>query len=211
MVSRDDTEINEWFDSMRRDFRRWYLDSDNPWRQSGWGSTPERWRLAREVILSAVEKSGTFLDIGCANGLLLECLIAWGGERGVVLEPHGIDLVPELVDLARKRLPSYAPNFAAANAFTWRPLRRYDYAHLLLESAPPSRHREFLRRILDTAIARGGRLIVSNYGSRSKNEAPLDVAAYLASLGFAVAGSANASEHDGFVLTRTAWVDVYNS
>lgn len=207
MVARDDTEIDEWFDSMRRDFKRWYLASDNPWRQSGWGSTPQRWRLAREVILSAVERSGTFLDIGCANGLLLECLIAWAGERGVVIEPHGIDLVPELVDLARKRLPAYASNFAAANAFTWVPPRRYDYAHLLLESAPPSTHREFLLRILDSAIAHGGRLIVSNYGSRSKNEMPIDVAGYLSGLGFAVAGGAAASEHDGFVLTRTAWID----
>ncbi len=203
----DDPEINEWFDSLRRDFKRWYLASDNPWCQSGWGSTPERWRLAREVILSAIERSGTFLDIGCANGLLLECLIAWASERGVAIEPHGIDLVPELIDLARKRLPAYASNFAAANAFTWISPRRYDYVHLLLESAPPSRHREYLRRILDSAVARGGRLIVSNYGSRSKNESPIDVAGYLSSLDFAVAGSAAASESDGFVMTRTAWIE----
>jgi SAM-dependent methyltransferase len=207
MAAQEDTEISEWFDSMRRDFKRWYLDSDNPWRQSGWGSTPERWRLAREVILSAVERSGTFLDIGCANGLLLECLIAWARERGIEIEPHGIDLVPDLIDLARKRLPAYASNFAAANAFTWRPKCRYDYVHLLLECAPPSWHREFLQRILESAIARGGRLIVSNYGSRSKNEAPIDVAGYLSGFGFAVAGSAAASERDGFVLTRTAWID----
>ena len=211
MVAHDDTEIDQWFDSMRRDFKRSYLASDDPWRQSGWGSTPERWRLAREVILSAVERSGTFLDIGCANGLLLECLGAWAAERGIVIEPHGIDLVPELVELARKRLPAALPNLVTANAFTWEPMRRYDYVHLLLEVAPPSRHREFLHRMLDSAVARGGRLIVSNYGSRSKSEAPIDVAGYLSSLGFAVAGSAAASEHDGFVLTRTAWVEVYNS
>ena len=207
MAARSDPEIDEWFDSMRRDFKRCYLASADPWRQSGWGSTPERWRLAREVILRAVERSGTFFDIGCANGLLLECLIAWAGERGIALEPHGIDLVPELVELARKRIPAYASNFATANAFTWIPLRRYDYVHLLLESTPPSRHLEFLGRILDSAIARRGRLIVSNYGSRSKNEAPIDVAGYLSGLGFAIAGSASASEHDGFVLTRTAWLD----
>jgi SAM-dependent methyltransferase len=203
----DDDEIGEWFDSMRRDFKRWYLASDDPWRQSGWGSTPERWRLAREVILSAVERSGSFLDIGCANGLLLECLIAWAKERGVAIEPHGIDLVPELIDLARNRMPAYASNFATANAFRWRPPRRYDYVHLLLESAPPSRHREYLGRVLDSAVARGGRLIVSNYGSRSKSESPIDVARYLCGLGFAVAGSAEASEPDGFVITRTAWID----
>jgi SAM-dependent methyltransferase len=203
----DAPEINEWFDSMRRDFKRWYLASDNPWRQSGWGSTPERWRLAREVILSAVEHGGAFLDIGCANGLLLECLIAWANERGVVIEPHGIDLVPELVDLARQRLPEYASNFTTANSFTWIPSRRYDYVHLLLESAPPSHHREYLGRVLDSAVARGGRLIVSNYGSRSKSESPIDVTGYLSGFGFTVAGSAAASEHDGFVITRTAWIE----
>ncbi len=202
----EDDQIDEWFDSMRRDFKRWYLASDNPWRQSGWGSTPERWRLAREVILSAVERSGAFLDIGCANGLLLECLIAWAIERGVVIEPHGIDLVPELIDLARNRMPAYASNFTSANGFRWRPPRRYDYVHLLLESAP-LRHREYLGRVLDSAVARGGRLIVSNYGSRSKRESPIDVAGYLSGLGFEVAGSAAASERDGFVMTRTAWID----
>src|SRR5579863_2073462 len=204
----DDPEINEWFDSMRRDFARWYLASDNPWRQSGWGSTPERWRLAREVILSAVAHSGRFLDVGCANGLLLECLMAWAGERGIAIEPHGIDLVPELVDLARKRLPSYAENFTVANAFTWIALRRYDYVHLLLESAPPSHHRDYLSRILDSAVAPDGRLIVSNYGSRSKNESPIDVARYLSGLGFEVSGSAAAAENDGFVITRTAWIEL---
>jgi 2-polyprenyl-3-methyl-5-hydroxy-6-metoxy-1,4-benzoquinol methylase len=203
----DDPEMEKWFEAMRRDFARSYLGSENPWRQSGWGSTPERWRLAREVILSAVEYSGAFLDVGCANGLLLECLMAWAKERDIAIEPHGIDLVPELIELARERLPAYAANFAAANAFTWKSSRRYDYVHLLLESAPPLHHREYLRRFFDTSVAPGGRLIVSNYGSRSKNELPIDVAGYLGELGFEVAGSAAASEDDGFVLTRTAWIE----
>ncbi len=82
----DNPEIEKWFDSMRRDFKRWYLASENPWRQSGWGSTPERWRIAREVILSAVEHSGAFLDVGCANGLLLECLMEWAKTRGIAID-----------------------------------------------------------------------------------------------------------------------------
>lgn len=202
----DDQNIDEWFDTTRRDFTRWYLGTDNQWRQSGWNSTPERWRVAREVILRAVEKSGSFMDIGCANGLLLECLIAWSRERGLTIEPHGIDLVPELIDLARRRLPAFAQNFVAANAFRWYPPRRYDYVHLLLESAPPIHHREYLGRLLDRAVAPAGRLIVSNYASRSRNETGIDVARYLSDLGFEVAGSASASEADGFILTRTAWI-----
>lgn len=200
-------DIDDWFDITRREFTQWYLATDNQWRQSGWSSTPERWRLAREVILRAVEKSGSFMDIGCANGLLLECLIEWGRARGLAIEPHGIDLVPELVDLARRRLAAFSNNFTAANAFRWDPPRRYDYVHLLLESAPPMYHREYLARLVDRAVASRGRLIVSAYASRSRNETGIDIARYLVELGFAVAGSASATEADGFVLTRTAWTD----
>ena len=203
----DDGQLDAWFDSVRRELGTAYLKSDNPWKQSGWNSTPERWRVAREVILRAAHKSGAFLDVGCANGLLLESLIAWAGERGLGIEPHGIDLVPELIALARARHPAYASNFTAANGFTWNPPRRYDYVHLLLESAPIEKHREYLARYLELGVAPGGRLIVSNYASRSRNEGCIDVASYLASLGFAVAGDAFAAEYDGFVLTRTAWIE----
>ncbi|HYL60144.1 MAG TPA: class I SAM-dependent methyltransferase, partial [Candidatus Acidoferrales bacterium] len=102
-MSDDDAQLAAWFDSVRRELGTAYLKSDNPWKQSGWNSTPERWRVAREVILAAVNRSGAFLDVGCANGLLLESLIAWAGERGLTLEPHGIDLVPQLIELARRR------------------------------------------------------------------------------------------------------------
>ena len=167
-MSKDGSQLTSWFDSVRRDFARWYLATDNPWKQSGWNSTPERWRVAREVILRAVARSGAFLDVGCANGLLLESLVAWAGQRGIVIEPHGIDIVPELIALAQKRLPAHASNFGTANAFTWNPPRRYDYVHLLLESAPFEMHREFIARYLEHAVAPRGRLIVSNYASRSR-------------------------------------------
>ncbi len=56
-----------------------YLRSDDPIRQSGFGGGAERWRAERGPILEAVEGDGDLLDIGCANGYLLECLVAWGG------------------------------------------------------------------------------------------------------------------------------------
>jgi SAM-dependent methyltransferase len=198
---------NAWFAAQRRQIAERYLAGDDPYRQSGWGSTPERWRLAREPILAAVTRSGSFLDVGCANGLLLESLIAWARERALRLEPHGIDLVPELVDLARRRLPGFAANFAAANAFQWEPARHYDYVHTLLEFVPDDAHREYLGRLLGRAVARGGRLIVSSYGSRTRAEAPRDVAGYLAELGFEVAGDAMGADLDGVPITRVAWID----
>ncbi len=61
--------------------------------------------------------------------------------------------------------------------------------------------------MLDHAVAEGGRLIISSYGSRSRNDPPRDIAAYLQQLGFQVTGSALSSEDDGWVMTRIAWID----
>src|SRR5262245_18750715 len=87
-----------------------YLQSDDPIRQSGFGGGAARWRAEREPLLAAIEKDGALLDVGCANGFLLECLLQWSQPRGLTLTPHGIDMGPRLVELARARLPLYAAN-----------------------------------------------------------------------------------------------------
>jgi hypothetical protein len=53
-----------------------YLKSDDPIEQSSFGGGKERWRAEREPILEAIAASGDLLDVGCANGYLLECLVA---------------------------------------------------------------------------------------------------------------------------------------
>jgi hypothetical protein len=68
-----------------------YLASEDPYLQSGFGGGPERWRSEREPILDAVTGDGDLLDLGCANGLLLECLVAWAEERDLTLTPYGLD------------------------------------------------------------------------------------------------------------------------
>lgn len=202
-----ETSLAAWFEELRREIADAYLSSDDIYRQSGWGGTPERWRAAREVILEAVTRDGDFLDIGCANGLLLESLIDWARERDITLTPHGIDFVPELVELAQERFPEHRDNFSVANAYDWQPDRRYDYVHTLLEFVPRERQAEYLQRLLNEVVAPGGRLIVSSYGSRTRNERPLDVDLHLQMLGFRTTGCGNGREEDGWVATRTAWVD----
>lgn len=196
-----------WFDDQRRRFSDSYLTTEDAYRQSGWGGTPERWRAGREVILDGIPRDGDVLDIGCANGLLLESLITWSAERGVTITPHGIDFVPELVDLARGRFPDLRDNFQVANAFDWQPPRRYDYVLTELEYVPRELQTGYLQRLLDEAVAPGGRLIVSSYGSRTRNERPIDIDLHLQMLGFRTTGCGNGREEDGWVATRVAWID----
>ena len=202
-----DDQLTDWFENKQRETEAGYLASNDPYRQSGWRSTPQRWRLGREVILEAVDRSGTFLDIGCANGLLLGCLMQWARERGLHLIPHGIDISPHLVELARARLPTYAGNLSVANSLFWQPQTRYDYVHTLLEYVPKHLHQSYLQHLLNQSVADGGRLIVSSYSSRTKEQLPTNVSIYLNRLGYRITGSAVSRESDYWILTRVAWIE----
>ncbi len=97
-------EIDEaaWHAEMARLIVPAYLAAETPWEGSGQSGSAEDWEYARSHIAHAVDRDGSFLDIGCANGFLLECLPRWTPRR---LERYGLDIAPELVDLARRRLP----------------------------------------------------------------------------------------------------------
>lgn len=60
------------------ELERSYLAAPDRFGGSGFRGGAARWRANREVILDAVDHAGSFLDVGCANGLLLESIIAWG-------------------------------------------------------------------------------------------------------------------------------------
>jgi SAM-dependent methyltransferase len=201
------SQLRAWFDAQQNETEVAYLSSKNSYQQSGWKSTPERWQFARKLILKAVNKSGTFLDLGCANGLLLECLMQWAGEQGFYLTPYGVDISLRLVELARRRLPVFATNLVVANAFTFQTPMQYDFVHTLLEYVPENLHLEYLRRLLEQLVAPAGRLIISSYSSRSRGIIPLDIETYLQQLGFQVEGSVIAQEVDGWILTRVAWIE----
>ncbi len=181
-----------------------YLDHVDPIRQSGFGGGAERWRAERSPILEAIDEDGSLLDVGCANGYLLECLVEWGRERGRSIEPYGVDIGPRLIEVARARLPRIADHFWVANAWTWVPPRRFRYVYALWDCVPIDRLAEYVRRLLDRAVEPGGRLILGAYGSRSRGIAPLDVAAFLREAGYAVAGS---TQGGASPITCFAWVD----
>jgi SAM-dependent methyltransferase len=181
-----------------------YLREIDPIRQSGFSGGPERWRAERSPILGAVTASGSLLDVGCANGYLLECLMRWGSEIGVTLTPFGVDCSEGLIALARERMPLFREHFYVANAWGWIPPQRFQYVYCVFDCVPGEVLGDFVEHLLSKVVAPGGRLILGAYGSRSRREAPAPVDEFLQDLGHRVVGSAVAGQPE---TARFAWVD----
>jgi SAM-dependent methyltransferase len=156
--------LEEWFLSLRKTLEDAYLGSDEPWRQSGMSGPLERWVLLRKPVADCIDRSGSFLDIGCANGYLLECCIEWTAERHIHIEPYGLDLSQKLIELAIHRLPQYKDNFFIGNALTWLPPRRFDFVRTELIYVPSEHERQYVAFLLENHVNADGRLLVANYG-----------------------------------------------
>jgi hypothetical protein len=108
-----------------------YLSHDDPLRQSGFGGGSINWRNKRGIVLEAITGDGTFLDVGCANGYLLECLASWADEGGM-----------------------WADQFFVGDIWDWSPPRQFHYVSTryvfrtdtsqccLIDSSRRSWHRE---------------------------------------------------------------------
>ena len=181
-----------------------YLKEDDPIRQSGFSGGAARWRDERGPILEAIATDGDLLDIGCANGYLLKCLVKWGSERGLRLIPHGLDQGSSLIELAKGCLPEYADNFHVGNAWDWRPRRKYRYVYMLYDCLPLDYLAEGVNRLMERVVAPQGRLIVGSYGSKSDAIPPFDIGDFLQAAGFVVLGRAEGGRGP---ITKFAWID----
>jgi SAM-dependent methyltransferase len=185
VVTRDD-----YFHLTREAVVEYYLaDPSNPYRQSGRSSGASRWEETRRCLVRAIHRDGDFMDIGCANGLLLETLVSWAAVAGFAIRPHGLDFVEELVDLAVRRFPNARECFIVANAFYWEPVRQYDFVRTNLEYVPRSDWAEFIRR-QHRAVAPGGRLILCHY--RNADEPYVPLTPLVEAAGLAVTGGVDA-------------------
>jgi SAM-dependent methyltransferase len=199
-----DRELPAEFVAKLDEIERSCAGEEDPIRASGFGGGPERWRAEREPLLEAVYGDGDILDVGCANGYLLECLMQWGAERGLRLTPHGVDRSGALIERARRRHPSFADNFHLADAWKWKPPRRYRWVYAIYDCVPEDYLGAYVRRLLAEAVGDGGRLIMGAYGSRSRGLPPFDIGGFLESSGHPVAGRS----HGGTpVITSFAWID----
>jgi hypothetical protein len=200
-----DSSLPESFLTRLRQLEETYLRSADPIRQSGFSGGAERWRREREPILQALrEPGGDLLDVCCANGYLLESLVEWGRGRNLHITPFGIDQGCRLIEIARRRIPGFAGNFHAGNAWDWNPPRRYRYVYALWDCVPEEYLTEFIDRAIRYYVEPNGRLILGAYGSASNGQAPFDLEVFLRSAGYHVRGTASAGAPP---IARFAWLD----
>jgi 2-polyprenyl-3-methyl-5-hydroxy-6-metoxy-1,4-benzoquinol methylase len=183
-----------------------YLRDGTPRGGSGFGGTAADWRAQRAHLCQAIDRDGSFLDVGCANGHLAESMVAWCAERGVRLEPFGVDLSAGLVAEARRRLPEWADRFWVGNALDWTAPRgrRFDFVHTLLDLVPDNRVGQMVRHHMERLVAPGGRLLASSYVSARDRSRHADQ--ILARLGFRVDGVTRPTQVPGRPHAPTAWI-----
>jgi SAM-dependent methyltransferase len=159
-----------------------YLAGETPQEGSGFRGSIEDWTSNHWHIVEAIERDSTFLDVGCANGFLMECVADWCATRGVTVEPYGVDISSALAERARERLPQWADRIWVGDALTWTPPRTFDVVHGLLDTVVPAQRRALVDNLL-TFVAPGGRLILSWYRPEGKARRSVE------SLGYAIEGA----------------------
>ena len=157
-----------------------YPAADSPRAQSGFGGDEERWQTARRPIADMIDRDGTFLDIGCANGYLMECVVRWTRHR---VEPYGLELAGAVAEPARQQRPQWEKRIFLGNALTWQPPMRFHFVRAELVYVPQERQRDLLQRLLGEVVAPGGRLIVCGYGSPRSGQPPHPVRRLVRSYG----------------------------
>lgn len=197
--------LSEEYYEKLRELEGAYLRHRGPLRQSGYGGGPINWRKKRGIVLEAIEEDGTFLDVGCANGYLLECLVQWGNERGVRLIPFGLDIGERLVNLAKQRLPQWSEHFFVGNIWDWNCPRQFHYVSTSL--CVPDTYKEALfEKLVSQVVEPGGRLILRCYYNQPKAGLRLDYfdnRAFLAAMGITPVGNVE-SDPSG---AEYVWID----
>jgi len=149
----------EWQEQVSAALADAYLADDDPRWQSGFDGDERSWREARSLVLLAAPTSGTFLDVGCANGYLLQSLASWAPERGQDLDLYGLELNPDLAATAVSRLPDLAANIFTGNVSDWAPPQRFDCVRVGLEYVPHGEEVALLQRIARDLLTESGRLL----------------------------------------------------
>lgn len=178
-----------------------YLAAETVYGGSGFGGDAAHWRMARGPIADSIHKSGTFLDIGCANGLLMESVVSWAAEKDHQIEPYGMDISAPLANVARQRLPQWADRIFVGNVLNWEPPHPFDFVSIDIGYVVEERRRELVEKLLADFVKLEGRLIITSYGlTKFPAKESWSVGEHLRSLGFVVGG-----EPERFDTVKSTW------
>jgi SAM-dependent methyltransferase len=156
---------DQWYEIHKQFFTAHYLAADNPRAQSGHSGDEARYRYTRGMLLEAIHKDGTYIDVGCANGYLVESLDRWLAGTGLKVTFYGLDISEGLLALARRRLPQWEDRFFLGNALTWAPQPPFDFCCVAeLGYVPRDRRHELFEHLYQRYVAPGGRLILGPFG-----------------------------------------------
>jgi predicted O-methyltransferase YrrM len=75
------------------------------------GANIQVWYDQRHFVSQAIHKPGTLLDIGCANGFLLKCLLEWSTHELVL---YGIEFDKQRMEVAKTLLEPFSNNILEA-------------------------------------------------------------------------------------------------
>ncbi len=196
---------DEWHEAMSALVKTAYLAGRNPYAQAGHHGNAATWEASRGFIADALHRDGTLLDVGCASGVLMESAHRWGASKNLVIEPHGLDIVREFVQLARQRLPDWAHRIHVGNIRTWSPVNeRFDFALIRPEYAPMARRADLVGHVLTHVLKPDGRLIVL-VGTEETEER--DAESRITVCGFTVQGRVEVPHPDNRLVRRLFWID----
>lgn len=128
-----------------------------------WSKEGQNWRFARLCQLVRSEYPTRFaevLDVGCGLGNLSEYLLD--------TRYHGIDIVPELIEQARKNYPS--ARFSVYDALHNWP-ENYDFVFMsgIFNAPKMQKSGEFLFSVLENAFSHARKAILFNFTSCHTN------------------------------------------
>jgi hypothetical protein len=199
------SDLDAW-DARTRDLlEKAYVGAGDGPRGSGSGhASVGDWRAKRQHLAIPMDRDGSWLDVGCANGFLLVTLPSWCAERGVTIDPYGLELLPKVADLARALHPDLADRIWTGSVMAWTSPRRFTYVTALADQVPPDRLGDLVGRLLDRFVEPGGRLIISAY--TDPGEVPRDLFADLTACGHVPTGRIHIDRPRRHPLI-TAWLD----
>jgi SAM-dependent methyltransferase len=182
-----------------------YLGAEDVRGGSGHTGTADDWEYSRGIVAEALARDGTFLDVGCANGLLMESVARWGRERGLEIEPYGLEISPELAELARSRMPPWADRVYVGNAVDWTPPFRFDVVRTAIGYVPAPRERELLEWLFGEVVAPDGRLVIGKFNEEVERKA---LEEQVGAWGYRIAGSAERPHRrEPRLAYRVFWID----